>query len=122
VVLAWLGVADIAGAWPSHGGDRGGARFSPLTQIDRDNVTDLQVAWSYRTGDGEGPMQPGGSYGVQGTPILLPPQAGGHLVFCSPFDRIIALDPAAGVERWSYDPEVNREDPSAQFKCRGVSQ
>lgn len=122
MVLAWLGVADIAGAWPSHGGDRGGARFSPLTQIDRDNVTDLQVAWSYRTGDGEGPMQPGGSYGVQGTPILLPPQAGGHLVFCSPFDRIIALDPAAGLERWSYDPEVTRDDPSAQFKCRGVSQ
>jgi len=36
--------------WPVYGRDPGGARFSPLTQITRDNVARLQVAWTYHAG------------------------------------------------------------------------
>ena len=36
--------------WPVYGGDDGGSRFSQLTQIDRDNVANLALAWSYQTG------------------------------------------------------------------------
>jgi quinoprotein glucose dehydrogenase len=112
---------DFTG-WPDHGGDWGGSRYSSLTQINKDTVGGLELAWTYRTGDGEGPVIPGGSYGLQGTPILLPEAAGGSLVLCSAFDRVIALDPANGRERWSFDPEVARGKPGTQYKCRGVAQ
>jgi quinoprotein glucose dehydrogenase len=124
LIVAWgaaFAEADFSG-WPDHGGDRGGSRYSSLTQINKDTVGGLILAWSYRTGDGEGPMVQGGSYGLQGTPILLPEEAGGSLVLCSAFNRVIALDPANGAERWSFDPEVTRGNPATQYKCRGVAQ
>ncbi|MFP5354747.1 MAG: hypothetical protein ACLGIK_06265, partial [Gemmatimonadota bacterium] len=37
--------------WPAYGGDAGGSRFSPLSQIDRSNVAMLQVAWTFNTGE-----------------------------------------------------------------------
>ena len=111
----------VAG-WPEHGGDPGGARFSTLDKINRDNVQDLEVAWRYRTGDGEGPIQDVVSYGLQGTPILLTAEAGGFLVLCSAFNKVIALYPANGHVAWSFDPDVDREDRNAQYKCRGVTQ
>ena len=37
--------------WPVYGGAPGGARYSPLTQIDPENVGHLEVAWTYHTGD-----------------------------------------------------------------------
>lgn len=125
LLVAFSGAAaaqsDFTG-WPDHGGDRGGSRYSSLAQINQDNVNLLEIAWSYRTGDGEGPVRPGGSYGLQGTPILLPEEAGGLLVLCSAFNRVIALDPVTGAERWSFDPEVVRGQPETQYKCRGVAQ
>jgi quinoprotein glucose dehydrogenase len=33
--------------WPAYGGDAGGSRYSPLTQITKDNVAALRVAWEY---------------------------------------------------------------------------
>jgi len=121
VIFGTSALAEGPG-WPEHGGDPGGARFSPLDQINRDNVRDLEVAWSFRTGDGEGPISEVGSYGLQGTPILLTEEAGGFLVMCSAFDKVIALNPASGDVVWSFDPEVDREDREAQYKCRGVTQ
>ncbi len=37
--------------WPYYGYDRGGSRFSPLDQINRQNVDQLELAWTYRHGD-----------------------------------------------------------------------
>jgi glucose dehydrogenase len=37
--------------WPITGGDAGGARYSQLREIDRENVNRLRVAWTYRHGD-----------------------------------------------------------------------
>ena len=37
--------------WPAYGGDLGGLKYSPLTQITRDNVGDLEIAWTYHSGD-----------------------------------------------------------------------
>ncbi len=37
--------------WPHYGGDAGGSRYSPLTQVNKNNVTELVVAWEYHTGD-----------------------------------------------------------------------
>jgi quinoprotein glucose dehydrogenase len=123
VLLIACATNAAASDWLAHGGDRGGSRYSPLTQITRQNVQDLELAWSYRTGDGAGPMTSmSGSYGLQGTPILLPEEAGGSLVICGAFSQVIALDPATGEQRWRFDPQVKRNDRNAQWKCRGVSQ
>jgi quinoprotein glucose dehydrogenase len=43
--------ADETHEWPCYGGDPGGMRHSPLTQIDRTNVKRLKPVWTYRTGD-----------------------------------------------------------------------
>ncbi len=105
--------------WPSVGGDAGHQRFSPLAQITPGNVARLQQAWSYRTGEVErrGPWGRQGK--VQATPIL----AGGSLVFCTPFSRAIALDPATGEERWIHDPGLGdiRRRPGERFNCRGLA-
>lgn len=118
--LTWN--SATAQGWPAYGGDRGASKYSPLTQINRKNVKDLELAWTYRTGDGVGPMREVMSYGLGVTPILLPEEAGGTLILCSAFDRLIALDPATGEEIWSFDPKIERGVQGIQYKCRGVAQ
>ncbi len=56
----------------------------------------------------------------QNTPTLLPPAAGGHLVVCDPFGKVIALEPATGTPRWTMDPKINKTPYAGRFKCRGV--
>ncbi len=103
------------GGWPHYGGDLGGTRSSPLTQIDKENVRHLRVAWTYNTGDvwrGEG-----GATAFENTPIVL----GDALIFCTPYNRVVALDAESGEERWVFDPEIDRSVSYAnQFICRGV--
>ena len=42
--------SKVDAGWPSYGNDPGGSRYSPLRLINRDNVTQLRVLWTYRTG------------------------------------------------------------------------
>ena len=107
--------------WPAYGGDPGGARHSAADQITPDNVGDLEVAWTYHTGDvitadtvtAEGAHA---STTFQNTPILL----GDMLYVCTPFNRVIALDAETGQERWTYDPKVDLRG-AYLLNCRGVS-
>ena len=89
-------------SWPYYGHDAGGARFSPLTQISRDNVANLRVAWTFHTGeisDGHGGRK---RSGFETTPLVVD----GTLYLTTPFNRIIALDPETGAQRWAYDPQI----------------
>ncbi len=109
--------------WPQYGGHEGGGRYSPLAQINRTNVDELELAWSYRTGAQALHPDLIEKSGYQATPILLTPEAGGHLVTCTPFNRVIALNPVTGEEVWVFDPKLNTENRAAgRFNCRGVSQ
>ena len=105
------------GDWPAYGRDPGGARFSPLTQITRANVTQLQVAWTYHTGvlDMTGmrhrPPQ------LEVTPLVVD----GLMYVSSPVGVIAALDPATGVERWHYDAGVDPHRGYGDFASRGVA-
>lgn len=125
LVLACLGIAlagpVVAQGWAYYGGDPGGSRYSPLTQINRSNVTQLRLAWQYRTGAVRNNPSLRSMIDFQATPILLPPDSGGHLVVCDPFNRIIALDPATGAQRWSWDPEIDKTPYAGRFKCKGVA-
>ena len=106
--------------WAHYGGDAGGGQYSSLDQIDVNNVGELEVAWQYRSGELERRTEfQNATAKVQVNPILLPDAAGGHLMICTPFNRLIALDPGNGKERWVYDPEIrvggyaSPEDPRA---------
>ncbi|HET6178695.1 MAG TPA: pyrroloquinoline quinone-dependent dehydrogenase [Candidatus Sulfotelmatobacter sp.] len=88
--------------WPYYGHDAGGTRYSPLTQINRTNVANLKVAWTFHVGDisdGTGSKK---RSGLETTPILVD----GTLYLTSGFNRVFALDPETGAQRWVYDPMI----------------
>ena len=92
--------------WRFYGHDAGATRFSPLSQIDRGNVTKLRPAWTFHTGDiADGKTGP--RSGFETTPLLI----GGTLYLTTPFNRVLALDPATGRQRWSFDPLIDRALP-----------
>jgi quinoprotein glucose dehydrogenase len=121
-VLLTSQLAAESSDWQQYGGDEGGGRYSELSQINRDNVADLEVAWTYRTGAQERNPDLIALSGYQATPIILPADAGGHLVTCTPFNRVIALNPVSGEEAWVYDPEIDLTPYAGRFNCRGVTQ
>ena len=111
--------------WPHVGGALGGGHFTTHTQIGPDNLKQLKVAWVHRSGDYRegGNFKDGNNYpaeplqtALQVTPILY----NDALYYCTPFNRVFALDPETGEELWSYDPEVNLE-AYAVPRCRGVA-
>src|SRR5213593_3638615 len=88
--------------WPYYGHDPGGMRYSPLSQINRENVAKLNVAWIFHTGDISDGSDDRRRSGFEATPILVE----GTLYFTTPFNRVIALDPETGKQRWAYDPKI----------------
>jgi len=106
--------------WRYYGGDQGGRHYSAATQITTENVSRLEVAWVFRSGDVETYGEEMENTSAQSTPILLPEAAGGSLVYCTPYNRIIALNPENGTERWQFDPQIDRRG-DRPFRCRGVS-
>jgi quinoprotein glucose dehydrogenase len=106
--------------WLYYGGDQGGRHYSEAAQINRDNVRDLEVAWVHRSGDMARYGEEMEKTSTQATPILLPPEAGESLAYCTPFNRVIALDPGTGAQRWEFDPQIDRRG-DRPFRCRGVS-
>lgn len=104
--------------WMSYGSDPGGNRYSDVSQITADNVAALEVAWNYSTGDLLNRPELMRQSATEGTPILVEDS----LIFCTPFNEIIALDPGSGVERWRFNPRIDAEQrPANQYVCRGVS-
>lgn len=113
-----IGTFGIADGWAHYGGDPGGHRYSPASQIDIENVAGLNKVWEYRTGDLTDKASHIGWSAAEATPILVEDS----LVFCTPFNEVIALDPATGVQRWRFDPEIDlAQYPANQFVCRGVT-
>jgi quinoprotein glucose dehydrogenase len=110
--------AAVASEWTHYGGDAGGSRHSMLTQITSENVSGLEQVWSFSTGDLANRPDDIKVSAFEGTPILV----AGSLVFCTPFNEIIALDPGTGAQKWRYDPKVaGGYRPANQFVCRGVT-
>jgi quinoprotein glucose dehydrogenase len=105
--------------WPAYGGDAGGSRYSAATQITRENVSKLKVAWQYRTRAFDDPKRKIEETAFENTPILV----GDKLILCSPFNDVIAVDPGTGEEKWRHNPGVAPDrHPGNQNVCRGVSQ
>jgi quinoprotein glucose dehydrogenase len=104
--------------WPDYGHDPGGTRYSPLTQINRSNVSKLKVAWVYHTGD----LSDGTKYPRQSEFECTPIVVDGTLYLTTAFNRVVALDPVSGRELWAFDPRINlRSKYSEGLMNRGVS-
>lgn len=110
--------AGAGEGWQHYGGDAGGMRHSGAYEITPENAGELQEAWTYRTGDMEARAEAMKNSAFQATPILF----AGSLIFCTPFNEAIALDPGTGVEKWRYDAKIKTDyRPGNQFVCRGVT-
>lgn len=111
-------LAFAADAWSHYGGDAGGTRYVEASQIDRSNVATLDVAWEFHSGDLAIDPKALHHSALEVTPILVRDK----LVYCTPFNRIIALDPEHGTKLWEYDAKISLDQqPANQFICRGVS-
>ncbi len=110
----------VDGDWPSYGRDPGGMRFSPLNQIHRGNVNQLQVAWTYRMGEVERPHHLAPKTLVAAwecTPLAVK----GVLYLSTPSSRVIALEAETGTEIWQFDPEQVTPEKPFYVQHRGVS-
>jgi len=106
-----------ASDWGFYGGDAFGQHFSSLDQIKRENVGQLTVAWTYRTGElGEG-FERNSKLTFEATPVL----AFGLLYLETATNIVIALDPETGIQKWRYDPKIDRKRHYSDVAGRGVS-
>jgi quinoprotein glucose dehydrogenase len=109
---------DAGAEWNAFGGTTEGRRYSTLAQINTRNVTELQEAWSFRSGDTPPPADRV-FYSSQNTPLKV----GDLLYTCTPSSQVFALDPATGEVRWQYDPRVPLDTMESLFSaaCRAVA-
>ncbi|MCK5471024.1 MAG: PQQ-binding-like beta-propeller repeat protein, partial [Cyclobacteriaceae bacterium] len=82
--------------WEVYSGDSKGTKYSALNQINKKNIKDLQLAWTYQTGD----MREAPRTTIECNPIIV----GEKMFITSPGLKVIALDAATGDELWKFDP------------------
>ncbi len=111
-----LGGNVPAGEWHQYGRTQYGQRYSPLDQINKDNVSTLKVAWQYQTGDVKKPDDVG-----ETTYQVTPLKVGDTLYMCTPHNWAIALDAATGKEKWKYDSNSGMNPDRQHQTCRGVT-
>lgn len=96
--------------WSVYRGDNGSTGYSALTQINKDNLQNLEEAWVYHTGD----AREGNRSNIECNPIIV----NGMMYITSPKLKLVALDPSTGKEIWKFDPFINQE---ASGVNRGVT-
>jgi quinoprotein glucose dehydrogenase len=84
--------------WAVNGGEPNNTHYSPLKQINRENVAQLQVAWSYDTGE---------TGGLQTSPIIVD----GVLYGLSPSQKVFAVDATTGKVVWNFDSGIKGTQP-----------
>jgi quinoprotein glucose dehydrogenase len=102
------------GEWRVNGGDSGSTRYSPLDQINADNVKNLQVAWRWKAQNMG--TTPQAAWEV--TPLMV----GGRLYFTAGTGRtLVAADAATGETLWIYRGDDTVERGAVRANNRGVS-
>ena len=115
MVAPAIGAPDAG--WPAYGGDGGGTRFSPLSQITPANVADLEVAWTFRTGELGGGVKDWKRSAFEATPILY----NGVLYLTTSSTDVVAIDAASGVLRWRHESKSRNDLHYSDGVSRGVS-
>ncbi len=83
--------------WPTYRGDEGRNCYSPLDQINTENVDQLEMTWTFHTGDAKSDN----ANSMQCNPLYT----NGLLYIVSPRLKVFALDPATGKQEWVFDPQ-----------------
>ena len=111
--------------WPTYGNDAGGLKYSPLADVNRSNVSKLEIAFTWEAheqpipaSEGQKPARPGQ---FQATPLAIHDT----LFFPTPFNRVIALDATSGRQYWAFDPQpwkgYGQPSNGTGFVHRGVA-
>lgn len=113
--------AGQEGEWRHYSGDTTGGKYSPLAQINKDNVQDLRVAWRWPFADRalqeSNPLLR--TTRTEETPLMV----NGVVYMVTGIGLVAALDPATGQTRWVYDPQGYKagKHPQASFVRRGLA-
>jgi glucose dehydrogenase len=119
-IVASQGATRKEADWPFYGGDQAGTKFSALTDVNTSTVSRLAVAWEWsnrETALDEFGTRPGN---FQTTPLMID----NVLYFSTPYNRVVALNAATGVERWTFDPKAyeDGQPPNGTgFVHRGIA-
>jgi quinoprotein glucose dehydrogenase len=113
---------DYAGPvadWPDYGGGKDARAWSPLNQITAENVGALALAWQHHSGDVSDGRGDTSRTSFQARAIV----PNGTLYYCSGLNKVFALDPETGAERWRFDPQLRNKKLGGPYPlvCRGVS-
>ena len=106
--------------WPFYGGDQGGMKYSPLTDVSAASVSRLGIEWEWSTREkalSEFGTRPGN---FQTTPLMID----NVLYFSTPYNRVVALNADTGAELWAFDPKAyeDGQPPNGTgFVHRGVA-
>ena len=131
----WTATAQYGasnGEWLSYGGDSGSTKYSPLDQINRDNVGTLQVAWTWASPDAAIRESAANSDDerisaiartLRGRSAVTPLMAGGVLYVSTALSQVAAIDAGTGETIWVYDPESWKagRPTNLGFTHRGVA-
>jgi glucose dehydrogenase len=98
--------AQSARNWVTTIGDPGGTKFSRLTQITPQNVSQLTKAWAY-------------DFGAPGHTEMTPLVINNVMYFPTPDGKIVALNADSGKEIWKYD--LRQITPAGSAASRGIS-
>ncbi len=90
--------------WPEYARDKAGTKYSPLDQINRDNVRNLQIAWKWQFPADQAVEQHPEfeTFIYEATPLMID----GVLYTTTTFNQMAAIDPTNGQTLWTYDPEA----------------
>ncbi len=118
IILALAGLAASAVpdagsrqnvGWAVYGGE-GNSHYSPLSQINRDTVSKLAVAWTFDSHDAFTGSE------MQSNPIVVD----GLLYVTTPTLKVVALNAATGAQVWKFDPSGG-QPALTRFRHRGVT-
>src|SRR6478672_2167806 len=117
--------ALAAGEWPAYAGTYAAARYSPLTQINKDNAKNLRVAWRWKSPDtavrAANPEKVAQSFLNESTPLMI----GGVLYTSTSLSQVAAIDATTGQTKWVFDPKIYENGlgipPNNGWLHRGVA-
>ena len=107
--------------WPYVGADQNHTKYSALADINRANVSDLEIVWQWDPNEMPLPEYGARPGRFEATPLMID----NTLYFSTMYSRVVALDAETGAEQWIYDPRVYEDNPRGAspsgFKHRGVA-
>ena len=105
------------GAWPNYSGNLSSNKYSPLDQIHKQNVNEVEILWRWRSLDNDivGPV----NSAFESTPLMID----GVLYTSTSFSQVAAIDPLTGITLWTFDPQSYKfgRPPNNGFLHRGVA-